>query len=269
MCQSLTVPDGPAILRPQSCRDQRASVISKAHFIDTPLSRASPPTARKAGACQMQGPINKFAREARLKTKTASVVHDVFSPCFNWLRWTFAVGCGVCSARGSRLGSTGSRARRASTCVNGACGVGSCEAKRANCNDNATDGCETNVEASHLHCGSCNNAACGEDLICSDGTCASSCAAGRTACAGGCVDLATDSSHCGECDKACPVPANGVGTCEARACGVKCNAGYHLCGGVCNAEAIGESFVTDVWLARCIARDTFSTTTAGNYMLID
>jgi alpha-tubulin suppressor-like RCC1 family protein len=43
-------------------------------------------------------------------------------------------------------------------CVAGVCAIASCMAGRADCNDAASDGCETQVTASASHCGACGNA---------------------------------------------------------------------------------------------------------------
>ncbi|HVH41881.1 MAG TPA: hypothetical protein VM925_06040 [Labilithrix sp.] len=66
-------------------------------------------------------------------------------------------------------------------CVGGACAVGSCKPKRADCNASVSDGCETNTATSHDHCGGCGNA-CADDRVCASGTCATSCGHGETAC---------------------------------------------------------------------------------------
>lgn len=121
-------------------------------------------------------------------------------------------------------------------CRDGACGVGSCEAKRADCNSNATDGCETNTSNDPLHCGSCTAAPCENGLVCAD-RCVATCPGSKAACSGACIDLETDSNHCGGCDKPCPGRPNGVATCTSRTCGVRCNDGFHACGSECVSSA--------------------------------
>ena len=117
--------------------------------------------------------------------------------------------------------------------------MGSCKQKRGDCNDSASDGCETNNAVSHDHCGGCGDAfACADDRVCSNGTCAASCTNGETACSGSCVDLDTDPMHCGSCAKACTGIPNGIATCSVATCGLSCNIGYNACGGSCKADSI-------------------------------
>ena len=58
-----------------------------------------------------------------------------------------------------------------------------------------------------------------------------SCAAGQTACTGGCVDLTSSSQHCGSCTLACV----GAQSCVAGVC--VCPAGQRLVGTACVADA--------------------------------
>jgi hypothetical protein len=44
-----------------------------------------------------------------------------------------------------------------SVCTMGACGITGCVAGFANCNGNATDGCEVNVQTDLNNCGSCGH----------------------------------------------------------------------------------------------------------------
>jgi hypothetical protein len=64
------------------------------------------------------------------------------------------------------------------------------------------------------HCGACGRA-CSAQEVCAAGACTDVCAlAGKTSCAGTCVDLLTDVAHCGACGIACPAGA----VCAAGAC---------------------------------------------------
>lgn len=52
------------------------------------------------------------------------------------------------------------------------------------------------------NCGGCG-VTCGQDQVCSGGSCTASCLAGLTACDRQCVDTASDNDHCGGCDRPC------------------------------------------------------------------
>ncbi len=122
-------------------------------------------------------------------------------------------------------------------CVSGgACGIATCNAARADCNANATDGCETNTASRPEHCGGCG-IVCASNQVCSNAACTSTCAAGLTPCAGACLDLTQEPTSCGACGRTCPATANGVATCNASTCGVACNSGYRACGARCEAES--------------------------------
>ena len=66
------------------------------------------------------------------------------------------------------------------------------------------------------------------------------------------IDVDTNALNCGDCGVRCPAPpANGVGKCSARKCGIECNAGYAECTpGECVAlktfyrDADGDGFGT-------------------------
>lgn len=65
-----------------------------------------------------------------------------------------------------------------------------------------------------------------------------SCPAGLTDCGGSCVDLLSDTFHCGDCDVFCdniigPICVNGVCTGEPNLPRLGCSAGMTDCGGIC------------------------------------
>jgi alpha-tubulin suppressor-like RCC1 family protein len=62
------------------------------------------------------------------------------------------------------------------------------------------------------------------------------CEDGGAACSGACVDLATDSTHCGSCAMACPNAA----TCSAGMCQLNCAAGFVNDGAECVPETLVE-----------------------------
>lgn len=106
-------------------------------------------------------------------------------------------------------------------CINGSCAITACEPGFANCNGNFADGCEANLSADALNCGSCGFSCLSPPNVsgaaCSAGSCqvtqcrsyvestnvrpTGNC---NNAWPDGCeVNLNTD-SNCGACGKVCP-----------------------------------------------------------------
>jgi hypothetical protein len=87
-----------------------------------------------------------------------------------------------------------------------------CATGFADCDGNASNGCEVDTRTSNAHCGGCGMACAnvGGAVACTAGACVvTRCDAGRADCNGngrdGCeVTLASDPSHCGSCGNACP-----------------------------------------------------------------
>jgi hypothetical protein len=133
-------------------------------------------------------------------------------------------------------------------CGDAFCVSGVCEATQpqpVTCDQGLTDcgGTCVNTATDPANCGSCG-AACPTGNECSDGACiapvappADNCVPqGLTACAGFCVDTATDAAHCGACGAACAAGESCVGgICQAAAApqAATCPAGETDCGGVC------------------------------------
>jgi hypothetical protein len=116
-------------------------------------------------------------------------------------------------------------------------GLGACDA-----NDGTCVGCVSDDDCPGLACngdhlcdGCDGDSDCPLGTTCQQGVCAPGCTAeqpcpGAWACCGTCVDLATDASHCGECDNECAVPSHADGTCFDHACGLgECEPGYADC----------------------------------------
>ncbi|MGC8926524.1 MAG: hypothetical protein ACP5QK_01225 [Myxococcota bacterium] len=115
-----------------------------------------------------------------------------------------------------------------SFCSNNIC---LCQTPYKDCNNDMSDGCETNSDTDNQHCGFCSND-CGANSLCNSGNCG--CIDGYKNCNGrwsdGCeVDLNNDPENCGECGRDC-----GVNTiCDSKVC--KCRAGY----GDCQPQELG------------------------------
>ncbi len=132
--------------------------------------------------------------------------------------------CGACD-RACPSGAHGS-----ATCGAGVCGL-SCEAGFADCDGDATNGCEVDLLADGANCGACGTA-CTQGRTCQSGACSAAvCTAGRANCNGaegdGCeVTLATSVSDCGACGNACSF-AHAAAECAAGACGFSvCDVGF-------------------------------------------
>lgn len=117
-------------------------------------------------------------------------------------------------------------------CNSGVCVVRACDVGRGDCNGRPDDGCETDVTSDHGHCGVCETA-CTADTVCNKAACSASCDQGTTNCNGSCFELASNAEHCGSCANACPVPANGVATCQQSVCSFTCNPGFVVDGAAC------------------------------------
>jgi hypothetical protein len=154
----------------------------------------------------------------------------------------------VCSAKGGKA-----------TCdASGKCGI-DCGAGHADCINGLEDGCETDTNASAVHCGTCDTL-CPTTVgtaACYDGTCGvSSCILPNAECDGKSATLCetnvnTDPLNCGACSNECYYP-NAGGKCVAGSCVQDaCNAGFVDCttapgcetplGTVTNCRRCGES----------------------------
>ena len=138
--------------------------------------------------------------------------------------------CGTCNVACS------SPPHGSATCNAGACGF-TCNAGFADCNGQATDGCEVSLSLPS-NCGACgNNCVVGPNGTpsCVNGACAVSCTTGWANCnqdlSDGCeADLAVP-AHCGSCSNPCPTPAHATATCASGTCGYTCAAGWDDCDG--------------------------------------
>jgi hypothetical protein len=132
--------------------------------------------------------------------------------------------CGVCN--NACRAAPGADA----TCAGGRCGI-ACQAGRADCNGDASDGCEVDTLTSAAHCGRCGNA-------CASGLCAAgACVSGGT-CRGGAVTLSRAPSGT---EVLCDDPTNA--TCE-QDFEALCPASWHLCTRLeHNARNAGWSYV--------------------------
>ncbi|MBI5537560.1 MAG: hypothetical protein HY898_32860 [Deltaproteobacteria bacterium] len=120
------------------------------------------------------------------------------------------------------------------SCVNSVCQI-ACAAGYADCNGDANDGCEVNLNTDAVHCGTCAKICSNNNGIpsCVSGSCNISCSSGFGNCDGnvdnGCeVDLKSSTANCNACGAACN-NTNGTPSCVAGACQIACSAGFGNC----------------------------------------
>ncbi len=150
---------------------------------------------------------------------------------------TDANNCGMCGAACMAPNATPG-------CAAGRCQVAACNAGFGNCDGLFANGCEVATASSATHCGRCGNVCPSPPNtllpLCLAGACSfRACTPGFANCdanaANGCeTSVFTDTSNCGRCGNACPIPINAAPSCARGVCGLaSCNAGF----GNCDANA--------------------------------
>jgi hypothetical protein len=126
-----------------------------------------------------------------------------------------AGNCGVCG------NSCGPFAHATAACNSGACGIGSCDVGYADCDGDASDGCEVNTHTL-TDCGACGKtcAFANAQASCANGTC------NLTSCNSGRADCDNDPSN--GCETDLKLPA------DCGACGNDCSAGAHVLSSGCS-----------------------------------
>jgi len=121
------------------------------------------------------------------------------------------------------------------SCESGSCQT-SCATGYSDCDNNPTNGCETNISAVPVSCGSCMSSCLNEhgSVLCGSGLCEPTCQAGYSDCdairVNGCETSLSTVSACGACGLAC-TNAHGTTTCVAGTCTPVCAPGYADCDG--------------------------------------
>ncbi len=210
---------------------------------------------------------------------------------------------GTCPVVGGACSYTqkiGSQICGATCClpINGTCNAGTCtlncSSGTGDCNNNPTDGCETNTNTSLSHCGGCGRACVTTGGVataqCTSGLCTSTCSSGFGNCTqpafptadNGCeTTTLTDANNCGACGRVCSSTHTNVRSCAAGVCNSSCSGVFANCsqpaaptadngcecaGNACcgtgttcqtqHADGFGESFFD------CAALNTFNQTEA-------
>jgi hypothetical protein len=126
-------------------------------------------------------------------------------------------------------------------CTMSMCGLGSCNAPFANCDNNVGNGCETDTSRDVNHCSGCTKkcnpppnatAACAMSM-CGVGTCTPPFGDCDKLPGNGCeIDTSGNVDHCSGCGKACGAVANGTAGCKGSMCVVvECKAPFDDCDG--------------------------------------
>lgn len=123
-------------------------------------------------------------------------------------------------------------------CVAGACSASKCASGFGDCDHDAQNGCETNLETSLDHCGACGTSCPSPPNAtpaCAKGACSASCDSGYADCNqkadDGCeVDITSDLENCNACGAVCPQVANGSPACSVGECVIdSCDPGFMDC----------------------------------------
>jgi Stigma-specific protein, Stig1 len=146
---------------------------------------------------------------------------------------TLASDVNNCSACGNACPA---RANATTTCSSSTCGF-TCNMGWGNCDGNAANGCETNLNTTVGHCGMCGNICASvfnASATCTSGLCGFACNMGFDNCDGmpgnGCeTTVSSNVNNCGGCGVSCPARSNASRTCTGSTCGFSCNSGFANC----------------------------------------
>ncbi|MBI5514723.1 MAG: hypothetical protein HY909_13190 [Deltaproteobacteria bacterium] len=152
--------------------------------------------------------------------------------------------CGACGVQCAAAAGSNQVSSCLTTAGMPACAL-SCMEGFANCDGNASNGCETDLRST-THCGtSCASPPCtragatcdrgaAAGSMCMNGMCSR---AGTTRCGSRCVVVSTDIAHCGRCDNRCAVVPNSAHRCGiptgmvTAVCRTECANGTANCNG--------------------------------------
>jgi len=165
-----------------------------------------------------------------------------FGTCVDVLHWEFGctdlTTCNACSF---------DHATAFQSCPSGACGLQTCNTGYADCNADASDGCEANL-TEFSSCGVCGKSCSGSTPFCVpvDGGYGCSINCPLTTCGTNCVDVKTSLDNCGGCGARCTV-TGGTPSCTNGTCSRTCAPSTHLC----SAGGGAYSCASDLDTAHC------------------
>ncbi len=150
-------------------------------------------------------------------------------------------------------------------CVGGTCGFSVCSPGFGNCDMNAANGCEANVQSDVTNCGTCGNRCTflNAAATCANGACGlGACNPGFGNCDGnnlnGCeTNLSNDAANCGRCSNRCTFP-NASAVCSASNCALgPCTSGFLNCDAVaatgCEVNGAIDTFNCGSCNSRCVS----------------
>ena len=128
-------------------------------------------------------------------------------------------------------GACGTVCDEGGACWNGVCGEGPCAPGTAECDGDASNGCETATQDDPQNCGKCH-LACASNF-CAGGRCTTmECAPGTADCNGDendhCETDLTSVTDCGMCDAKCS-DVHGEPSCGKDGCSIACDEGFENC----------------------------------------
>ncbi len=113
------------------------------------------------------------------------------------------------------------------SCVGGKCTFGCALPGTGDCDDDPSNGCETDFNFDSTNCGDCGKK-CPDGFVCNGGTCIDPCKASNLpdTCNGACTNLTRDDSNCGACGNRCdrtgpgapPLPSDMYYGCVSSEC---------------------------------------------------
>ena len=150
--------------------------------------------------------------------------------------------CANLASDNANCGQCGNACPQGQVCSNGACAL-SCQQGLTKCAANPDAGVSdggingdycANLASDNANCGQCGKA-CGQGLVCSNGTCGVGCKSPLITCNNNssCVDPRFDPDNCNGCGLACANITNGTRTCVNGTCGGLCGASLSLCSNAC------------------------------------
>jgi hypothetical protein len=104
-------------------------------------------------------------------------------------------------------------------CLGGECALAACDPKWGNCNAKDDDGCETSLTTLPAN----------GTATCKAGSCEITCNIGFTKCGTACVNIASDPSNCGACNRACSGSNVASPKCFGGLCSSSCLPGWSNC----------------------------------------
>ncbi len=177
--------------------------------------------------------------------------------------------CGSCAT------PCAARANSTARCAAASC-VYECAAGYADCDGDATNGCETDTRTALAHCGRCGMACslANAAAACVASACTvASCTTGFGDCDGnapnGCeTDLRSSAAHCGACGTACATRPNAVPACTSSGCTNVCVAGYGECNGAaddgCETNLATSAAHCGACGRSCVTSNVATATCAGS-----